>query len=138
MIKICQMCGNEFETNSNRAMYCSDCRNKRQVEKNNAYKQRRREGLTREIGSTQLCPVCGKEFILKTGSQKCCDECRHKQTNAVKSKVNNRYTKAHYDRLSIVLPKGERERVKIFAQEHGMSVNKLLMSALDEYMKKHE
>ena len=137
MEKICRMCGNEFNTNSNRAMYCPDCRNKRQVEKNNAYKQRRREGLTREIGSTQLCLVCGKEFVLKTGSQKCCDECRHKQTNAVKSKVNNRYTKTHYDRLSLVLQKGERERVKTFAQKHGMSVNKLLMSALDEYIKNH-
>lgn len=135
MIKICQMCGNEFKTDSNRAMYCPGCRKKRQVEKNNAYKQRRRDGLTREVGSTQPCPICGKEFVLKTGSQKCCDECRHKQTNAVKSEYNNRYIKAHYDRLSLFLPKGESELVKEFAKSHEMSVNKLLRLALDEYMK---
>ena len=135
MIKICQMCGNEFETDSNRAMYCPVCRKKRHIEKNNAYKQRKKEGLTREVGSTQLCPICGKEFVLKTGSQKCCGGCRHKQTNNVKFKYNSKYVKAHYDRLSLFLPKGERERVKAFAQSHGMSLNKLFMSALDEYMK---
>jgi len=138
MIKKCQMCGNDFETASNRALYCSDCRKKRQVEKNNAYKKRKSEGLSREIGSTQICPVCGKEFILKTGSQKACEECQPKQAMSTKSKVNNRYTKSHYDRISVILPKGEREILKTYAESHGMSVNRVITSALEEYMKNHE
>ena len=89
MIKKCQMCGNDFETASNRALYCADCRKKRQVEKNNAYKKRKSKGLSREIGSTQICPVCGKEFILKTGSQQVCEKCQPKQAMSAKSKVNN-------------------------------------------------
>ena len=36
------------------------------------------------------------------------------------------------------VPKGEREKIKEYADSLGMSVNKLLLTALEEYKKNHE
>ena len=37
----CEMCGMEFQTTSNRAKYCKYCRDKVQVLRNKAYKEKK-------------------------------------------------------------------------------------------------
>ena len=39
--------------------------------------------------------------------------------------------------IRVNVPKGEREKIKEYAQSHGMSVNKLLLTALEEYKNRH-
>lgn len=40
--------------------------------------------------------------------------------------VKTRWNRKHYDRLSLFVKKGEKDHIKAYAQEHGMSVNQLL------------
>lgn len=37
--------------------------------------------------------------------------------------VKNKYTRRHYDRMTLLLPKGYRERLKAVAEHKGVSVN---------------
>ena len=65
----CEMCGMEFQTASNRAKYCKYCRDKVQVLRNKAYKEKKESGTSVKIGSEQVCPLCGKAFTVTSGSQ---------------------------------------------------------------------
>ena len=38
-------------------------------------------------------------------------------------KVKARWNKRHYDRITILVKKGEKEKIANFAKEHGMSMN---------------
>lgn len=133
----CEICGKAFESKSNRAKYCLDCRNKAQVKRNKAHAEKRRSGLAIEIGSEQICPFCQKPYIVVTGSQKCCGDCRKKQANANKIASNSEYTKNNYEAVKFYVPKGQREQLKAYAESQGLSVNKLISIALEEYKKNH-
>lgn len=132
----CEMCGMEFQSNSNRAKYCIYCRDKAQVERNRAYAEKKKSGTSVPIGSEQICPICKKPYTVTSGSQKCCTECNSKQKRK-KTPPNTDYLKDHYDYIRMNVPKGEREKIKAYAESQGMSVNKLLLTALEEYKKNH-
>lgn len=134
----CQLCGNEFESQSNRAKYCPDCHIKAQGLRNKAYKQKRHERTVRELHSEQTCPFCGKTYIQESGSQKCCADCRKKQEVSRKIESNARYSKKKYEQIPVYVPIGQRDELKAYAQSQGLSVNRLIMTALEEYRKNHE
>ncbi|MCM1228390.1 MAG: hypothetical protein NC320_13385 [Clostridium sp.] len=134
----CQICGEEFQSASNRAKYCVYCRDKAQVLRNKAYKKKKEAGTSITIGSEQICPICGNPYTVTSGSQKCCKNCQKKQTNARKAVTNSRYTKANYDSIIFYVPKGQREDIKAYARSHGLSVNKLIQKALEEYRKNQD
>lgn len=50
------------------------------------------------------------------------------------SAVKNRYNGKVYDRLNIVIPKGQKQAVEAFALKHGESVNGLVNSLLRREM----
>ena len=127
----------EFQTASNRAKYCKYCRDKAQALRNKAYKEKKEAGLSVSIGSEQVCPICGKTFTVTTGSQKYCKECNANRKRK-KSAPNTEYVKEHYDYIRVNVQKGEREKIKQYAESLGMSVNRLLLTALEEYQKKHK
>ena len=60
------------------------------------------------------------------------------KAEAEKASPNTGYLKDHYDYIRMNVPKGEREKIKEYADSLGMSVNKLLLTALEEYKKNHE
>ena len=130
----CEMCGMEFQTTSNRAKYCKYCRDKVQVQRNKAYKEKKESGTSVKIGSEQVCPLCGKTFTVTSGSQKYCKDCTPPRK---KAPSNTEYLKGHYDYIRVNVPKGEREKIKDYAQSQGMSINKLLLTALKEYKANH-
>lgn len=130
----CEMCGMEFQTTSNRAKYCKYCRDKVQVLRNRAYKEKKESGTAVKTGSEQVCPLCGKTFTVTSGSQKYCKDCTPPRK---KAPSNTEYLKGHYDYIRVNVPKGEREKIKAYAESQGMSVNKLLLTALEEYQEKH-
>ena len=133
----CEMCGLEFETNNTRAKYCIYCRDKVQVQRNRAYAEKKKSGSAMKIGSEQICPICGKTYTVTSGSQKYCKECTAGKKRK-KSAPNTEYLKGHYDYIRVNVPKGEREKIKAYAESQGKSVNKLLLTALDEYQDKHK
>lgn len=133
----CEMCGREFQTASNRAKYCQYCRGEVQIQRNRAYAKKKKSGTSVSIGSEQVCPLCGKTYKVTSGSQKYCTECTSKQKRK-KAPPNTGYLKEHYDYIRMNVPKGEREKIKEYADSLGMSVNKLLLTALEEYKKNHE
>lgn len=45
-------------------------------------------------------------------------------------KATNKYNTNAYDRLNIMIPKGKRDVVKAFADEHGESINGLINNLL--------
>lgn len=132
----CEMCGLEFETNNTRAKYCIYCRDKAQAARNRAYAEKKKSGSAVKIGSEQVCPICGKTYTVSSGSQKYCKDCTASKKRK-KSAPNTEYLKGHYDYIRVNVPKGEREKIKAYAESQGMSVNKLLLTALEEYQKKH-
>ena len=133
-----QLCGNEFETASNRAKYCPDCRIKAQSLRNKIYKKKRHEGTSKELHSEQICPICGNTYIQESGSQKCCANCRKKQENSRKIASNARYTKENYEQIVLYVPIGQRDELKAYAQSRNLSVNKLFMAAIEEYKANHK
>lgn len=47
-----------------------------------------------------------------------------------KQKYDNEYTKNHYDRLTILLPKGQKQEVQSIAKDLGISTTQLYQQAL--------
>ena len=136
-IHTCQICENEFESLSNRAKYCENCRDKAQVLRNKAYLEKKKSGTSITIGSEQICPICGNTYTVTAGSQKCCKDCQKKQDSRRKIASNRRFTENNYDKISFYVPKGELQIIKDFAGSQGVSVNKLIQTALEEYTKNH-
>ena len=66
------------------------------------------------------CPICGETYTVVSGSQTCCKTCAKKLT------------------IRFNVPKGEGDKIKTYAQEHGMAVKNLMLAALGEYMKKRK
>lgn len=40
-----------------------------------------------------------------------------------RTRASNKYSAKTYDRLNILVPKGERDKIKAYAAEHGESLN---------------
>lgn len=70
----CRQCGVEF-TGGPRAFFCSSCRHERQLEQDRKYKQRKRMGTVRKVGSQSYCATCGKPYTVKGGNQAYCPDC---------------------------------------------------------------
>ena len=49
-----------------------------------------------------------------------------------------RYNKKAYDRIDVVVPKGQREIIKAFAASQGKSLNRFICDAIDFQMKQWE
>ena len=136
---ICEMCGKEFFTDGNRAKYCYDCRIERQKQRSRAYSEKKRNNeQVRSIGDTDICIECGKPYVVKSGSQKVCDNCRKQHTNKLKQKPNAEYSSRTYDYLRVYVPKGDKAKIKEFADKHNISVNKLINLGLQMAMDRLE
>ena len=71
-------------------------------------------------------------------SQKYFRECERKQARSKKISSNAQYAKANYKTLKLYVSAEERDAIKAYAETLGMSVNKLLLTALEEYQKAHK
>ena len=46
----------------------------------------------------------------------------------------NEFNKKNYDRITVMAPKGMKSELKRLADSNGVSVNKLIMSAINQYI----
>lgn len=51
-------------------------------------------------------------------------------------KATNKYKKTNYDRMELVVPKGQKDTIKAHAAAHGESVNGFIGRAITETMKR--
>lgn len=49
-----------------------------------------------------------------------------------------RYNKKTYDRIDVVVPKGQRDVIKAFAASRGKSLNRFILDAVEAEMNKHK
>jgi len=77
--------------------------------------------------------VQGKPYKVTAGSQKYCKECQQKQARSKKISSNAQYAKANYKTLKLYVSAEERDAIKAYAESLGMSVNKLLLTALETF-----
>ena len=59
------------------------------------------------------------------------------QKGPKKISSNAQYAKANYKTLKLYVSAEERDAIKAYAESQGMSVNKLLLTALEEYKANH-
>lgn len=52
------------------------------------------------------------------------------------SKVKNRYNEKVYDRISLVVPKGKKEELQVYAASQGESLNAFINRAISETISK--
>ena len=95
--------------------------------------QKKQAGEAVAIGSEQVCSICGKPYKVTAGSQKYCKECQQKQARSKKISSNAQYAKANYKTLKLYVSAEERDAIKAYAESLGMSVNKLLLTALETF-----
>ena len=43
-----------------------------------------------------------------------------------------KYQDTTYDRINVLVPKGGKDKLKAYAEEHGLSVNELIKQAIEE------
>lgn len=52
------------------------------------------------------------------------------------TKAQNKYIEKKYDRINLVVPKGEKDRIREHAEANGESVNGFIQRAISEQMKR--
>ena len=60
---------------------------------------------------------------------------KQKRKTKTSARVKNRYNSKKYDRFSLMLPKGKKEKIQIFAESIGESINGFINKAIDEKIK---
>ena len=60
-----------------------------------------------------------------------------KYSNAQKE-ATARYNKKAYDRINIIVKKGQRERIKAYAAKQGKSLNRFVLDAIEAEMNRGE
>ncbi len=145
---ICQMCGREVPRLSNGQKYCEECRKKKQIERNIAYKARKESGSVGSVGTTAICPVCGKPFEKTSGNQKYCSNCSEEQRKKQRriklqdmseEERREEYQKTEqkksqlYDQCTLYIPKGKRTILQNLSKDHGMSLNAFFNQAIETY-----
>ncbi len=53
-------------------------------------------------------------------------------------RATNKYKKSNYDRLELVVPKGQKDTIKAHAEARGESVNGFINRAISETMERDE
>lgn len=95
-------CGGDWKSfpGGPRAWYCPDCRKKRQQEQNQAYKVRRRRGITRQIGGTDYCAVCCTAYIVDGANQRYCKKCAGAETAKTAREQSLAYYRREKDQIN--------------------------------------
>ena len=52
------------------------------------------------------------------------------------TRAKNKYNAANYERIALVVPKGQKEQIKEHAEQRGESINGFVKRAIDETIKR--
>lgn len=92
MIKICEYCGVEFETDRENKRFCT-----RKCKEKNSRKRTRKGERYDNLTYVKKCTVCGKKFITTSYDKiYCSDICKYKQKYSKNKQYMNEYSKKYY------------------------------------------
>lgn len=74
------------------------------------------------------CKKCGSEYESGANRSGVCPNCR-----LTRSQITTRSREKIYDNVRFYVPKGDREKLKTFAAEHGMSLNEFVNKAVYKF-----
>ncbi len=63
---------------------------------------------------------------------------QEKRKTRTSAAVKNRYNAKVYDRINLTVPKGKKDEIKAYADDHHESVNGFINRAIDEAMGKDQ
>ena len=75
-----------------------------------------------------ICIKCGKSYVSKANRNGLCEDCK---VSSSQRSLNSR-TK-NYDSVIVYLPKGKRDKLKLFSGLCGMTMNEFINKAIDSY-----
>ena len=121
MLKICEICGTEFETNRTNKICCSDrCSQKRwRIQKKNQGKN--------GVGEIRKCIICGNEFKSKSKNHICCSKkCQVKRNCIVteQQRKNRYYEEKQKNLIKEAMPKSNHDaiaNIAIAARKEGLT-----------------
>jgi uncharacterized Zn ribbon protein len=73
-LRTCQRCGTDFDGYPG-SKFCPECAVIQKKERAKEYRERKKKGTVRKLGSTASCEKCGKEYTVTGGLQKYCPDC---------------------------------------------------------------
>lgn len=98
--RTCRTCGAVFPGGP-RAWYCPDCRAARHTESAAAYRERKRAGNVRKIGSTDTCANCGQHYIVVGSNQRYCEKCAHEKIQELDRVQGMQYYEKNKDEINL-------------------------------------
>lgn len=105
-IRICTICGTEFESRNGKQVCSESCRLERKKLQDAKGNQRRREGLS-NILEIMRCPMCGKSFEACPNRVYCSKECYFVSKKEMDKKnykmyySNPEWRKAHIEKVKL-------------------------------------
>lgn len=93
--RICPDCGAVYIGHI-KSKRCPDCQSEADRRASAEYKQRRAQGHTRKLGSTDICQMCGNAYIVNSGLQRYCKDCADQARLDNTRKHKREWNKAYY------------------------------------------
>lgn len=97
-MKECKLCGTLF-SGGPAALYCPECRIVKQRERELESKKRKKEGKTRQLGSTDLCVSCGKPYTVVGPIQKYCPDCAERIVQEQRRELALQHARDNKDKM---------------------------------------
>lgn len=73
-LRVCRMCGSQYQPSGNSQMYCTQCRCERIKEQKRAWESRKYPGRKPKQKCTETCIVCGGKFACHYDGQPYCNK----------------------------------------------------------------
>lgn len=117
--RTCQQCGVSFQGGP-RAWYCPDCRLQRKNQTTADYRNRKRAGKVREIGSIDICQNCGEKYVVNSGLQRYCKKCAPEMIKELDQRQGMEYYRKNKDKINPTRthPDGKSDIVKNAVQRY--------------------
>ncbi|MBQ9531625.1 MAG: hypothetical protein IJR70_06095 [Eubacterium sp.] len=137
---ICKDCGTGYTSKVNKNGLCEVCRARHIAEtKRNYYINKRKEHNKAVKDTLTYCEKCGKLIAPKSGtSGGLCETCQLLKEQKYKTKNTIRYRKEHYDCIQFKVAKGERDKLRKYAEERGMNLAEFVRTSMEFYMETHK
>lgn len=129
----CKDCGKIYLAGRNCAGYCETCRAERIAATKQRYYEKRKEHNKEVNKELSICVECGKRFNPVNASQLRCSACQRCKEREASRQSTYKNRREKVDCIQFRVPKGEREKLKSLAEEHGMSLTELILEALERY-----
>lgn len=91
----CRDCGREY-TGHIKTIRCPECQAEADRRHNAEYRQRKRAGQAREIGSTAICERCGAAYTVESGLQRYCKACAPAAIKEQRNQSSREWNQAAY------------------------------------------